>query len=258
MKKILFLSGLFILIGFYSCKPLNPSIMLKTPKDFVYDTPPEISDIEYRIAPNDILSFRLYTNDGFRLIDFTTSSGGSNNNQAMMQNNAMFSYLVEHDGYCNLPILGRILLSNMTIREAELLLEDKYAELYIDPFVLLDITNRRVTIFPGSEGTGKVITLNNNNTTLIEAIAQAGGLASRGKAYKIKLFRGSLKDPKVYLIDLSTIEGARKADLILQANDIIYVEPIGITTRQIISEASPIVSVISSLITLYIVITNLN
>lgn len=231
--------------------------MLKTPKDFVFDTPPETSDVEYKIAPNDVLSFRLYTNDGFRLIDFTTSTGNTNN-QAMMQNNALFTYLVEYDGFCNLPILGRTQLNNMTIREAELLLEEKYAELYIDPFVLLDVTNRRVTIFPGSEGTGKVITLNNNNTTLIEAIAQAGGLATRGKAYKIKLIRGSLKDPKVYLIDLSTIEGAKKADLILQANDIIYVEPIGVTTRQVIAEASPIVSVLSSLITLYLVIRNLN
>lgn len=246
-----------MLISLFSCKPLNPSIMLKTPKDFVFDTPPETSDVEYKIAPNDVLSFRLYTNDGFRLIDFTTSTGNTNN-QAMMQNNALFTYLVEYDGFCNLPILGRTQLDNMTIREAELLLEEKYAELYIDPFVLLDVTNRRVTIFPGSEGTGKVITLNNNNTTLIEAIAQAGGLATRGKAYKIKLIRGSLKDPKVYLIDLSTIEGAKKADLILQANDIIYVEPIGVTTRQVIAEASPIVSVLSSLITLYLVIRNLN
>lgn len=229
--------------------------MLKTPKDFEFDTIPETSDVEYKIAPNDILSFRLFTNDGFRLIDFTTSTGGNNNNQAMMQNNAMFTYLVEHDGYCNLPILGRTFLGNMTMREAELALELKYAELYIDPFVLLDITNRRVTIFPGAEGTGKVITLNNNNTTLIEAIAQSGGLAVRGKAYKIKLIRGALKDPQVYLIDLSTIEGAKKADIILQANDIIYVEPIGITTRQVISEVSPVISVLASLITLYLVIT---
>ena len=43
--------------------------------------------------------------------------------------------------------------------------------------------------------------LENNNTTLLEALAIAGGI-STGKAKRIKLIRGDLKDPKVYLIDL--------------------------------------------------------
>ena len=170
------------------------------------------------------------------------------------RNDGSLEYLVEFDGYCNLPILGRTKISDLTIREAELLLEEKYAELYIDPFVLLNITNRRVTIFPGSDGSGKVITLQNNNTTLIEALALAGGISDNGKAYRIKLIRGNLKDPEVYLIDLSKIEGLKYADIILQANDIIYIEPIGVTTRQIISEIAPIISVITSLITLVVVI----
>ena len=167
--------------------------MLKTDKNYEYDEVPNESILEYKIAPNDIISFRLYTNDGFKLIDFTTSNNMNTNINA--RNDGSLEYLVEFDGYCNLPILGRTKISDLTIREAELLLEEKYAELYIDPFVLLNITNRRVTIFPGSDGSGKVITLQNNNTTLIEALALAGGISDNGKAYRIKLIRGNLKDP---------------------------------------------------------------
>lgn len=229
--------------------------MLKTPKDFEYDTPPEVDQAEYRIAPNDLLSFRIYTNEGFKLIDFTTSNNTTGNNN--FRNDGSLEYLVEYNGVVNLPVIGRVFVQGMTIREAELMLEEKYADLYIEPFVLLNVTNRRVTIFPGSDGSGKVITLQNNNTTLIQAIAQAGGIAQSGKAYKLKLIRDSGGDPKIYLIDLSKIENLKYADITLQANDIIYVEPIGVTSRQIISEAAPIVSIVSSVITLFIVINKL-
>lgn len=228
--------------------------MLKTDKDYEFDEPPKESILEYKIAPNDMINFRLYTNDGFKLIDFTTSN--SNNSNMNVRNDGSLEYLVEFDGFCNLPILGRTKISGMTLREAELLLEEKYAELYIDPFVLLNITNRRVTIFPGSDGSGKVITLQNNNTTLIEAIAQAGGISQEGKAYRIKLIRGNLKDPEVYLIDLSKIEGLKYADIILQANDIIYVEPVGVTRRQVISEVAPIFSLVLSALTLMFLVIN--
>jgi polysaccharide export outer membrane protein len=225
--------------------------MLKTDKNYEFDVPPKESDLEYKIAPNDLLDFRLYTNDGFKLIDFTTSS---TTNTSVSLKNGSLEYLVEFDGFCNLPILGRTKVTGLTLREAELMLEEKYAELYIDPFLLLNVTNRRVTIFPGSDGSGKVITLENNNTTLIEAIALAGGISQEGKAYRIKLIRGNLKDPQVYLIDLSTIEGLKYADIILQANDIIYIEPVGVTRRQIIAEIAPIVSLLLTSITLFVVI----
>lgn len=254
IKKIL---GLAVIISFLAaCKPLNPSIMFKTPKEYKYsEFKNEQQEVEYKIAPNDILSFRLFSNNGFRLVDITNSSDGRT--QQMRQLNEGITYLVEHDGMVNLPIINRIDLNGLTLREAEFLLEEKYSEIYIDPFVMLNFTNRRVTIFPGSGGNGQVITLQNNNVRLLEALALAGGIRQDGRANRVKLIRGDLANPEVYLIDLSTIEGLNKADIILQANDIIYVEPIGVTTRQLLSEISPILGLLSSLVTLYIVLDRL-
>lgn len=228
--------------------------MFKTPKDFKYDSPKDSVLLEYKIAPNDILSFRLFTNNGFQLIDITNQ--GTNNIQIQNFNQGI-SYLVEYDGFVNLPIIGRVKVDDLTLREAEFYLEEKYAEVYIDPYVLLDVNNRRVTIFPGNGGNGRVIPLNNNNTTLIEALAQAGGIRETGRAKRVKLIRGNLKDPEVYLIDLSTIEGLKDANVILQANDIIYVEPVGVTTRQVITEIAPILSLLTGAITLYLVVERL-
>lgn len=252
LKRIsIWILGTILLI---SCAPINPSVMLKTPKDYEYDIPPTEQQTEYVIAPNDEITFRLFTNNGFKLIDLTTSTDGGQN---FMQTNSQLNYLVEADGKVNLPMIERVPISGKTIKEAEFYLEEKYNEFWIDPFVLLEVTNRRVTIFPGNGGNGQVLTLSNNNTTLIEALALAGGITETGKAKKIKLVRGDLSDPTVYLIDLSTIYGLKDANIILQANDIIYVEPVGVTARAVISEIAPIMGFVTGLITLYFILDRL-
>lgn len=233
-------------VALTSCSILKPSVMLRTPKGYKYATPPDKPVVEYKIAANDQLEFRMYTNDGFRLIDI--SSLTPDNAQKLTTS---FNYLIEFDGTAKLPLLGRVPLVGLTIREAELLLEEKYATFYNKPYILLGVSNRRVIVFPGGEGSAKVITLNNERTTLIEALALAGGIYTTGKAKRVKLIRGDLKNPEVYLIDLSTIEGVKSADLILQANDIIYVEPRLQLVKTAINEVAPYITFITSSIIFY-------
>jgi len=251
VKRIL---GLIVVCYFLaSCKPLNPSIMFKTPKEYKYDTPVKDTTEEYRVAANDIISFRLFTNNGLKLVDVANE-----NTLQIQQLNQGVEYLVEHDGNVNLPIVGRINVSGKTIREIEFILEEEFDKEFVNSFILLNVTNRRVIVFPGNGGDGTVLTLENNNIKLLEALALAGGIRENGRAKRIKLIRGDLSDPQVFLIDLSTIEGIGQSDIILQANDIIYVEPIGITTRQVLSEIAPVLSLVTSIITLYFVIDRLN
>lgn len=254
LKRIL---GLIIACYFIaSCKPLNPSIMFKTPKDYKYTPQEKDSIAEYVIAPNDVISFRIFSNNGIKLVNISESN---NNAQQFQQLNNGLSYLVEFDGKVNLPILGRVEIQGKTLREAELYLEELYNKDNInDAFILLNVSNRRVTVFTGEGGSGTVITLENNNVKLLEAIALAGGISNNGRAARVKLIRGDLSNPQVFKIDLSTIEGLEQANIILQANDIIYVEPLGITTRQVLAEISPILGFLSTLITLVLVIDRLD
>ncbi|MAY84840.1 MAG: hypothetical protein CMP59_11975 [Flavobacteriales bacterium] len=237
---------------FAACAPYNPSIMFKTDRGYEYDEIVRDSINEWKIAPNDIISFRLFTNNGFRLIDVTNE-----NLQQMRMLNEGINYTVEYDGIVNLPIIGRVDIAGKTLREAELFLEELYEEVYIDPFIMLNVTNRRVTIFPGNGGNGMVITLQNNNVTLLEALALAGGLREDGRANRITLIRGDLADPMIHHIDLSHIEGISQGNIILQAGDIIYVEPLGTTVRQVARELAPVLTFVTTLITLYVVINGL-
>jgi polysaccharide export outer membrane protein len=258
MRKILvFLTVVLVLSGCQ--KTINPSVMFKAPADYPYNEQQTLSNIEYKIAPNDIIGLSVYTNDGFKLIDLTTSANSvSGVGAGEGVSTVSTRYSVDIDGYVNLPIIKRIKLKDLTIRDAEKLLEEQFSTFYNKPYVLLSVVNRRVLIFPGSGGTGKVVNLENENTSLIEALALAGGLAETGKAYKIKLIRGDTRNPQVTLIDFSTIEGMKRGNMLMQANDIVYVEPVPRVSNGILAQITPIVGIITSFFLIYDILRRAN
>ena len=93
--------------------------MFRTPSDFAFDAFSPVSDVNYRIAPNDLISFQLYSNQGERLLSMTAGataggangSGGGGVNQQMMGGNNRFTYEVRPDGTVDLPELGAVKLS---------------------------------------------------------------------------------------------------------------------------------------------------
>ena len=148
-----------------------------------------------------------------------------------------------------MPVVGELFVKGYTEKELNRILADKFAGLFVDPFVIAKVENRRALVFKGS--TGGVISLNAGPTNLLEVLAKAGGLSQNSKAYKIKVIRGDMKNPQVMLIDLSTLEGMRKADLIVQSNDIIYIEEKRASVAtQILTEVAPYLSFVTTIATL--------
>jgi polysaccharide export outer membrane protein len=235
IAKLLSWLILLLTVGMTSCN--NRAIMFKTKKNYPFDDFSTISSSrEYKIGLNDMLDIQIVPNKGATLIEGGGTEGSvgpaSNSNKSIIS-------VVEFDGTVKLPMLGRIQINELTIREAELMLEERLKQFYVDPYITIKITNKRIILFPGESGSAKVLTLTNQNTNLLEALASAGGVSVNGKANRIKLIRGDLKNPKVYLIDLSTIEGMKKADMVLQGNDIIYIEGRNDYAQNFVSRLSP-------------------
>lgn len=219
----------FILIAFVfvisSCKTFNPSVLFREGDNFQYDKFISGPDSLYRLAPNDIINVRILTNDGENLINVTSDVESSAASASVATQFGGIPILVEYDGTAKLPLIGRIPLSGLTRREAEDSLERCYKVQYKDPYITITINNRKVMVFPGTGNNAKIVNFTGDNMNLIEALAEVGGISNTGKAKKVKLIRGDLKNPKVYAIDLSTLQGMKDADLALQSGDIIYVDP---------------------------------
>src|ERR1043165_7083138 len=95
---LIFISTLIILS---SCKMFRSNLMLKTSKDFNYDKLVDsLSRLDYRIATNDAIVYRLFTNNGFKLINLATEAN------SVLRND--IDVIVESDGMIKMPLLGRV------------------------------------------------------------------------------------------------------------------------------------------------------
>jgi len=233
-------------------------------KDYQYFELAKKKMDEYVIEPGDELSLQVYSRDGFKLIDVlgggvsggnatsTSGTAATNSINTSGSNSSNASYIVDKEGFVKLPILGDFFVKGYSQYEISNLLSQRYASLFVNPFVVLRVTNRRVFVFKGQ--VGMVIPLNETPTNILEVLAKSGGLDRTVKAYKIKVIRGDLKNPQVKLIDLSTLEGLRNADLIVQTNDIIYVEQRKKIASDVLIEIAPILSAASLILTSVILI----
>ena len=216
----------------------------------------EITVIEnnYTILPNDLIELKVYTNKGERIID-------PNNELQIQQNqnqgqNDKPEFLVLEDGSVNLPMVGNVKLGGMKINEAQEYLEKKYNVYYKDAFIILRYINKRVIVL-GSPG-GQVIPLQDENISVIEVISLAGGIDREGRAGNIRLIRGDLHEPEVFMIDLSTIAGMRTSMMNAMPGDIIYIEPRVKVVTEGTKDFMALFSILVSTLTLAALIVSLN
>jgi polysaccharide export outer membrane protein len=213
-----------------------------------------VAEKNYVIQPNDLIEIRVYTNKGEQIIDpnYELQQVQSQNRREQERPRL----LVLEDGTVKFPMIGVVSMGGMQITEAETHLEKKYNEYYKDAFVKLTYLNKRVIVL-GAPG-GKVIPLENENTSIVEVVALAGGIDVNGKAHNLRLIRGDLHEPQVFLIDLSTVAGMRTSMMNALPGDIIYIEP----TRKILTEGArdfmTIFAIVVNAITLYYLIVNIN
>lgn len=227
--------------GLAGCRTLQPARMLDLPDDYIYaDFKP--SEIEYKIQPFDQIALSVSTNDGYRLISI--SEGGTNGNLL-----GELSYPVEFDGQVKLPTLGRVHIAGRTLREAEAYLEELYAKYYQNPFILLKVVNKRVYLFKRGGTAASVVNMTDQKMTLLEALAQSGGVADGDKAYKIKVLRGDLtRDPQVFLYNIRNLVDLQGVNLQLEANDIIYVDTRPRYVSRVVGELAPYLSLLSTVL----------
>lgn len=240
------------ILGLGSCG-VNSNIMFKAPKGEYAskDSVPMFPTEDYRISVDDKMTFTLATNNGTKIIESMSGIG-----QEGVGSSITTEYVVRKSGKVELPILGEVRIEGLTIAQCEDTLQQLFSKEYQDPFVQVQVTNQRVIVFPGNGSDAQVIPLTNINTTLMEALAQAGGITDRGKSNTVKLMRKENGERKVYTLDLSTMEGLKYVDMVVQANDFIYVEPKAELAKEALQEVAPIVSILSSALVIFTVFTN--
>ena len=235
-----------------SCSYKNKNILFKTPQKIssveavhvINGT--ESKDLYYhRITKGDRLAVRLINNYNAEKSSISDSYS------------AETGYLVDYEGNVTLPMIVSVNLENLTRLEASRKLEKLYVErdLLVNPIIEVNIINLRVVVLGEVNQQGKYL-IDREKTTLVDLLADAGGLTVRAKLKTIKIIRGDLAKPKIILVDLRNVESLKSKELILQNNDIVYVEPTGIyllgdKTQSVSSLVQPFILIVSTISIIY-------
>lgn len=135
-------------------------------------------------------------------------------------------YRVDSNGNINFPILGTLHVEGMTVAQVQELVRSKIiAGNYVnDPLVAVEFVNFKYTVL-GAVGGNGTYSVAGDRITLLEAIAQAGDLATNANPHNIRVIREVGGERQVFTHDLRNSKLFDSPAFYLQQNDIVYVEP---------------------------------
>lgn len=247
MKRFIILLGCIVCMTFSSCKVLRPTVMFQTDKNFQYSEFSETPRITV-LQPFDQLEVIMSTNNGYQLLE---TDGVDGHRYTRPRNDETVTYMIRQDSIVKIPTVGEIKLGGMTKDSAEMILETELAKYYQAPFVKITVTNRNVILFYDEGTVGKKISIPEGGLSLLEAFAEAGGLTESSKSYKIKLIRGNNKNPEVYNFNIRNLKEFKKANFMLEANDIVYVDSRPRYGYKLVNAISPYITLVTCVTMIY-------
>lgn len=140
--------------------------------------------------------------------------------------NSIPGYLVNADGYIQLPVFGLMKAEGITKKQLSDIIKQSILnkKLLIDPLVAIRHLNYRVTVL-GEVGRPTVINVPSERITLLEALGFAGDLTVYAKRDNILLIREENEKKTVKRLDLTSKDFLSSPYYYLRPNDVVYVEP---------------------------------
>lgn len=243
MKNFLFL---IILILFFSCIPQRRIEYLQTdkysPKIYNLKVP-----VENRIAPGDYLSINVKSLDERNFFESTgggATAGGMTNEITLAQN----AFLVDSLGEVNLPEIGKINVSGLTLHECSDKLQKIIKSYLNNPTVDVRYAFKSYTILGEVNGPGKYL-FAKKGFNIFEAIGEAGDLTFYGKRKNVYIIREVNSQAKKIKVDLTDDALLSSDNYYIRDNDIILIQSRNyIRWEQITTPMSVVVSTISFLL----------
>lgn len=212
-------------------------------KDIAYFQNAQSVDLEQsrylydaKIMPKDILNITVTTVNQEAAIPFNlTVPTTLNPNQRTTYNPSLLqSYLVDNNGQIEFPVVGTITVGGLTKSECEKLVLTKikpYLNENERPVVTVRMTNYKISVL-GEVASPGMFTVSNEKINILEALAQAGDLTIYGVRTNVKLIREDASGKKeIHTLNLNDANLVNSPYYYLQQNDIVYVEPNKVKSR---------------------------
>jgi polysaccharide export outer membrane protein len=179
--------------------------------------------VEPLIQPDDILSISVQSL-GQNAFLAPNQSASTSSDGTTTVGVAINGFLVNKEGNVELPMLGVLKLSGLTITKAIEVVRIAAAKYYKDPTVQVRFANFKVTIL-GEVAKPASYTIPNEKISILDAISMAGDLTISGKRDNILLMRDNGDKKDVIRLNLNSSDIVASPYFYLKQNDVVYVEP---------------------------------
>ena len=186
-----------------------------------------------QIKKNDLIFISIQTIDpnvnklinSGNISSFSISGNSNANPGSSLNGNA--GYLVDNEGKVDLPIIGKIKISELTTAQARNLVKQSTEAYFKDATVDVRFANFQITVI-GEVNKPSNYLVPTERISILEAIGMAGDLSVYGKRGNVLLIRnGEEVDQRKIVVRLNLSSKALFSSpyFYLRPNDIIYVEP---------------------------------
>jgi polysaccharide biosynthesis/export protein len=180
----------------------------------------------YHLQPSDILSVQVKSST-------ETEASNAVFNIASRQNGIystpgsffLEGYIIDSGGKINLPIIGEVVVKDLTIEDAQRLIQTSANKFLNKATVIVKLTSFKVTVLGEVKNPGYIYVYN-NQVTILETLGLAGDLTQFANRKNIKLIRQVPAGSQVVLLDLTDPKLLSSEYFYLMPNDVIYAEPL--------------------------------
>lgn len=159
----------------------------------------------YRLAPDDVVSVTVYQDK-----DISVKTH------------------VDSDGSISMPLVGQVAVAGATVAEAQKRIEQKLGSYFVKPSVSLVVESygaKQLFVLGEVQKPGPYPMPASGHVSVLQAITDAGGFTKAAAPKRTHVLRYAEGKSQDYKIDLKSLikHGDRGEDILLEANDVIYV-----------------------------------
>ncbi len=262
-KSIHQIFALCLLAILWQCVPVKKQLIVKdykrkTLKELrLTDTTLIYQPFEYKLKPSDVLSISLTSlakgeYDLSSLSQQGNISMNSGNNGGTQQAGGITGYTVSDSGFVIFPVLGKINVSNLSLKQSQLLVQQKVNEILDNTTANVRMLNYYIYMMGEISTQGRLFAPT-DKLTLLEAIAIAGGFTDFSDRANIKIVRNQGNTAHIYYVNMANQDLLTKPQIYLLPNDIVIIEPL--RAKVVKTYAIPNISLVVSSLTLILTIT---
>jgi polysaccharide biosynthesis/export protein len=178
---------------------------------------------DYRLKPLDELYIQISSQDAAAANLF--SSPGGSQSSLDPYGASLLSYLIDKEGFLELPIIGSIMVKGNTLDQVKHMIVDSLSRILSQPVVTVKLVNKYVSVLGEVQNPGHFI-FPKEKLTIYDALSLAGDIKDYGNRHEMILTRNENGKNNRIIVDLTKADLLSSGYYYLKPNDIVYVKPL--------------------------------